>query len=221
MNGYDFTLNGAALRAFPSGALWWPAQRLLAVSDLHLGKSERLARRGGAMLPPYDAQDTLGRLKADIDSAAPETVLCLGDSFDDLDAAANLPEAETSLLNRVMAGRQWIWIEGNHDPGPTAFGGTHLAVLRRGPLIFRHVAEADAAGEVSGHYHPKARLSAAGQSIARPCFLLDSARLILPAYGRYTGGLNCDDPLISNMMEPGALAILTGAVARPVPMPRR
>jgi len=217
MNAYSFDFCGAALQALPDGALWWPDRGLLAVSDLHLGKSERMARRGGTMLPPYEVRDTLARLEASIDTTDARLVVCLGDTFDDLSAMDNLREDEALWLTRLMAGRQWIWIEGNHDPGPTAFGGTHLADFGIGPLMFRHIAQPKTdPGEVSGHYHPKARF--AGQSSR--CFLLDQRRLILPAFGTFTGGLRSKDRAFEPLMEPQALAILTGRVARPVPMPR-
>ena len=216
MNAHAFTLSGADLLALPSGALFWPSEGCLAVSDLHLGRSERYARRAGALLPPYEVAETLGRLQADIDATNARTVICLGDSFDDLQAA-ELDESDTLWIARLMAGRRWIWIEGNHDPGPVALGGEHRVELSLGPLIFRHIATNSAVGEVSGHYHPKARL--AGQ--ARRCFLVDQSRIIMPAYGTYTGGLRSDEAVLCDLMAPGALAILTGRVARPVPMPRR
>jgi len=214
-------LNGAALRPLPSGALHWPAEGLLAVSDLHLGKSTRIARRGGTVLPPYETRDTLARLAADIEATGASTVLCLGDSFDDLAAADELEEADTLLLTGLGAGRRWIWVEGNHDPGPLTLPGTHLGELRLGPLTFRHIAQPGAAGEVSGHYHPKAGIAARGRAFSRPCFLLDRDRLILPAYGTYTGGLRTSDPALCGLMRPEAVAILTGPVPGPIPMPRR
>ena len=70
------------------------------------------------MLPPYEGIDTLLRLSADISATAPRTVVCLGDSFDDAAAAHALDEVTTGHLTPLMAGRSWIWIEGNHDPGP-------------------------------------------------------------------------------------------------------
>ena len=216
MTAYNFTLKGAALTALPSGALYWPDQNLLAVSDLHFGKSERLARRGGTLLPPFDTVETLSRLDRDITATDPAAVICLGDSFDDIDAANALPDADRLWLTRLMAGRNWTWVEGNHDPGPINLSGTHRADLTLGPLTFRHIADPAQSGEVSGHYHPKARI--AGQS--RACFLLDAKRLILPAYGAYTGGLWCDHPSLAALMHPTALAILTGPRAIPVPMPR-
>jgi len=220
MNGHDFTLAGAELVARGSGALWWAEAALLAVSDLHLGKSERLARRGGPMLPPYEAQDTLARLEAEIRALQPRTVICLGDSFDDSAAAAALDEIAALWLTRLMAGRRWVWIEGNHDPGPVALGGTHLAELPVAPLVFRHIARPGASGEISGHYHPKAVLNARGRLVSRPCFLYDADRAILPAFGTYTGGLRTTDPVFGPLMRPEARAVLTGRVPRAIPMPR-
>jgi len=216
MNGYGFTLAGAALMALPSGALWWPEQRLLTVSDLHLGKSDRAARLDGALLPPYETEDTLSRLDADIGATRPATVVCLGDSFDDLAAAGALAEPHALWLARLMAGRRWIWVEGNHDPGPLGLGGSHLAELCEEPLTFRHIALPGAEAEVSGHYHPKAPL---GSGLTRPCFLCDEARLVLPAYGTYTGGLRCDRAPLVALMRPGALALLLGPRVTPLPMP--
>jgi DNA ligase-associated metallophosphoesterase len=220
MNGYDFTLAGAALTALPSGALHWPAQDLLCVSDLHLGKSERRARRGEAPLPPYETRDTLTRMEADLHRTGAATVICLGDSFDDTAAAHALPEEARLWIATLQAGRRWIWIEGNHDPGPVDMGGAHRADLALAPLTFRHIARPDHSAEVSGHYHPKARLRMRGRSLARPAFLVDAARVILPAYGTYTGGLYSEDPALSGLMQADALAVLTGRMTHAVPMPR-
>ena len=215
MSAYDFRLCETALTALPSGALYWADQGVLVVSDLHLGKSERIARRSGVLLPPYEVTETLSRLDADIATTAPRLVICLGDSFDDLEAA-DLAEDHALWLTRLMAGRRWVWIEGNHDPGPVDLGGEHRTELTLGPLTFRHIALLGARGEVSGHYHPKMRV--AGQS--RRCFLLDGTRVILPAYGTYTGGLSSDSLAFSGLMEDGAIAILTGRKALPVPIPK-
>ncbi len=220
MNKISFTLAGSRLDALGSGALWWGDQGILCVSDLHLGKSERVARRSGQALPPYDTRDTLNRLAADIARTQARTVICLGDSFDDLDAARSLPEDERLWIIRLQAGRRWVWIEGNHDPGPIKMGGTHLTELPQAPLIFRHIAAPGASGEVSGHYHPKASLRIRGRQITRPAFLFDTDRVILPAYGTYTGGLRSTAHELSHLMRPEARAILTGPTPHMVPMPR-
>lgn len=217
MTTYTFTLCTAKLHALPSGALYWPDQNLLVVSDLHFGKAERLARRGGSLLPPFDTTETLSRLDTDVAATNPTSVLCLGDSFDDLDAANGLSDADRLWLTRLMAGRNWTWALGNHDPGPINLGGSHKAELTLGPLTFRHIADPAQSAEISGHYHPKARI--AGQS--RACFLLDENRLIMPAYGVYTGGLWCDHEALGSLMRPNALAILTGPRAIAIPMPRK
>ena len=220
MTGFDFTLAGAPLVALGSGALLWPDQGLLCVSDLHLGKSERRARREGAQLPPYDTQDTLTRLEADLKATGAGTVICLGDSFDDREAAEALSDEEKLWITALQAGRRWVWIEGNHDPGPVELGGTHLAELPLPPLSFRHIARPGQSGEISGHYHPKATVRAKGRAITRPAFLIDADRVVMPAYGTYTGGLRSHDPALGALMRPEAVAVMTGPVPRPVPMPR-
>jgi DNA ligase-associated metallophosphoesterase len=213
---YDFPLGPARLTALPSGALHWAAERLLCVSDLHFGKSERLARRGGALLPPYETRATLLRLEADLEATGARVVVCLGDSFDDLAAAEGMDADDRLWLIRLMAGRDWIWIEGNHDAGPTDLGGTHLAELTRDGLTFRHIGGGPG-HEISGHYHPKARL--AGK--AWRAFLCDGTRAILPAYGTFTGGLWAEDAALQALMGPDARAILTlPDTCLAIPMPR-
>lgn len=220
MTALPFQFLGETLHLLPSGALFWPARRALCVADLHLGKSDRIARRGGPILPPYETLETLTRLEADIATTTPTEVICLGDSFDDLTAAQDMAEAMTSRLTRLMAGRRWIWVLGNHDPGPVNLGGTYLADHRAAPFIFRHIAESGAHAEISGHYHPKARVTLRGRTITRRCLLMDEARLILPAYGAYTGGLFCDHPDLDRLMGDGAYAIVLGPVPLRLPMPR-
>ena len=217
MNSATITLSGEILTALPSGALFWADEDMLVVSDLHLGKSERMARRGGPLLPPYETTETLTRLASDIAATAARAVLCLGDSFDDGAAAAALDETHRDTLRRLQAGRRWLWVEGNHDPGPLDIGGTHLAEHRARALTFRHVAAPEAApGEVSGHYHPKARVA----QTRRPCFLTDGRRLILPAYGCYTGGLDWTTPVLRGLFGATATAYLTGRRIVAVPVPR-
>jgi metallophosphoesterase superfamily enzyme len=123
-------------------------------------------------------------------------------------------------LAGLQAGRRWIWIEGNHDPGPVDLGGTHLAEYSLEPLVFRHIARAGARGEISGHYHPKAEVQTRGRRVSRPCFLHDIDRIILPAYGTYTGGLRWTAPELQKLLAPKAHAVLVGDPVRTVPMPR-
>lgn len=219
MKSFEFC--GVALHALPSGGLYWHEVGLLVVSDLHLGKSERIARLSGQILPPYETIDTLTRLKSDLDTTGARRVICLGDSFDDLQAGEQLVPRIGDWLTTLMAGREWTWIEGNHDPGPINIGGKHRAQSTEGPLLFRHEAGAGASvGEVTGHYHPKAQLVMRGRTVTRPCFLYDTRRLILPAYGTYTGGLRSNSEVLKRLMADSARAILTGKTAVEIPMPR-
>ncbi|MGI9390727.1 MAG: ligase-associated DNA damage response endonuclease PdeM [Boseongicola sp.] len=216
MNGQSILFSGETLELLPSGAIYWSSNDLLVVSDLHLGKSERQARLGGTLLPPYETTDTLTWLAADIDRTRARSVLCLGDSFDDAIAAASLEDVHRATIAALQAGRRWIWVEGNHDPGPNDLGGSHLAECRYAPLVFRHIAQTPCeAGEISGHYHPKARV----RSASRPCFLVDSKRLMLPAYGCYTGGLNWMSPALRGLFSDQATAYLTGRRVLAVPVP--
>ena len=223
-SGKTLTLGAATLTALPERALWCAEAGLLVVSDLHLGKAERMARRTGALVPPYEAEETVARLGLLVDRLAPRTVVCLGDSFDDLEAARALPETVTLALAGLMAGRRWVWVLGNHDPGPVSLGGECMAEFRPGGamagIVLRHIAarEAEAreteAPEISGHYHPKARL----RGVRRPAFVTDGRRLILPAFGTYTGGLDVTDPAIAGLMGPGARALLTGPTMAALPL---
>jgi DNA ligase-associated metallophosphoesterase len=213
MTSHSFTLYETRCQALPSGALHLPDHNTLCVSDLHLGKSDRIARRGGTMLPPYEVQATLEKLQSDINATNPTTLICLGDSFDDLTAAQSLSDEMQTWLTRLQAGRRWIWIEGNHDPGPVDLGGSHLVQITVGTLAFRHIATSQKA-EVSGHYHPKYQI--AGRS--RPAFVYDASRLILPAYGAYTGGLSANHPDLRSLFGPQPIAVLTGTKAISVPV---
>ena len=188
-------LNGEPVEPLPGGGLLLPASAALIVADLHLEKGSAFAR-AGAMLPPYDSQATLASLARLIAAAAPKLVVCLGDSFHDADAPARLPPDSLSHLAALQRGRDWLWLLGNHDPAlPAALGGEMRQELALGRLRLRHQpAAGEQAGEVAGHLHPKASLLAAGRRIVRRCFISDGARMILPAFGAYAGGLDVLDP---------------------------
>lgn len=191
--------------ADPSGALWWPGERLLAVADLHFEKGSGYAANGTALLPPYDTRATIARLADAIHRRAPRRVVCLGDSFHDLGAAARLSADDRTRLSALARGRDWLWLAGNHDPAPpSGLGGRTMAEIRVGPLVFRHQASAESlpVGEVSGHFHPKAVLSVRGRTLGGRCFAADARRLVLPAFGSYAGGLNVLDPAIARLFTP-------------------
>jgi len=206
-------LAGERLLLDPAGALVWPEQHLLAVADLHLAKGAAFAARG-QLLPPYDSTVTLDRLAAVLRRWRPQTVLALGDSFHDREGAARLGTGERARLGRIAAATRFVWIAGNHDPAPPeGLGGESAVEFAAGPLRFRHHAlprTETGSGEVSGHFHPKATVPIAGTGLSRPCFLADARRVLLPAFGAYTGGLDIRHPEIAALFPRGGRAFLLG-----------
>lgn len=204
---------GVTLQARASGALYWPGRDTLIVADLHLGKSARMAARGGALLPPHETTDTLARLDAEISALNPARVISLGDAFEDALAPEALRTDETARMAALALGREWVWITGNHDAAALPGFGTVADEITEQGLTLRHIA--GDGPDISGHYHPKARL--AGQ--ARPAFLIGAEHLVLPAFGTYTGGLDCGVEPLASLVGPG-LALLTGARLLACPLTR-
>lgn len=205
---------GERIMLCPLGVALWPARATLVAADLHLEKGSHFAARG-RMLPPYDTRATLELLQRALRRHAPRRVILLGDSFHDAGGAARLPAEEAALLARLMAGRELVWVLGNHDPTPPAgLPGSATAELAEGPLVFRHIASPTlprhGVGEVSGHFHPKARVPTRAGEVTRPCFLGDGRRLILPALGAYAGGLDASDAAFAPLFPRGARAFLLG-----------
>lgn len=185
---------GASFAADASGALFLESESLLVVADLHLEKGSSYARRR-VLLPPYDTAATLAHLTRVIARYKPRRVIALGDSFHDREAADRMGEQDRASLRALQAGRDWIWIAGNHDPLPPAslLGEAHDEI-RVGPLVFRHEPRAgEEHGEMAGHLHPVARVVTTRGSLRRRCFASDGLRCVMPAFGAYAGGLNLRD----------------------------
>jgi len=193
-------VNGGVLVGDCAGALYWPQEGLLVVADLHLEKGSSFARRG-MLLPPYDTSETLARLAQLILRYAPRCVIALGDSFHDGDGPARLCAQDRAALAALQRGREWVWIAGNHDPDEAdGIGGTFAATLSVGPLFFRHEPSRNAPeGEIAGHLHPVARVAQRGRAVIRRCFATDGKRMVMPAFGAYTGGLNVRDGAFLNV----------------------
>ncbi|WP_237213742.1 ligase-associated DNA damage response endonuclease PdeM [Falsiroseomonas oryziterrae] len=210
MSAAPIHLAGERLMLDPAGFVAWPAQRLLAVADLHLEKGSHFAARGRPV-PPYDTKETLERLALGLRRWRPARLVLLGDSFHDGEGAARLAPSDAATLCRLVADIEVTWVLGNHDPvAPDALPGVATEEQRIGPLVFRHIARPGAAGEVSGHFHPKATAPTRAGGVTRPCFLADARRLLMPAFGAYTGGLDIADPAIATLFPRGGRAFLLG-----------
>ena len=210
MSAAPIHLAGERLMLDPAGFAAWPAQRLLAFADLHLEKGSAFAARG-RLVPPYDTKETLERLALALRRWKPARLVLLGDSFHDAAGCARLAPADCAALLRMLDGREVVWVLGNHDPvAPEGLPGIAVEEWRLGPLTFRHIARPGAAGELSGHFHPKATAPTRAGGVTRPCFLADPRRLLLPAFGAYTGGLDIADPAIAGLFPRGGRAFLLG-----------
>jgi DNA ligase-associated metallophosphoesterase len=205
-------VNGEELTLDPSGGFYWPAERTLVFADLHFEKGSSFARRG-QFLPPYDTRETLKRMEAATERYLPARIIALGDSFHDREAADRLDEEERATLRRLAIGVEWIWIAGNHDPAPpTWLGGMITEEIAIGGLVFRHEPSAERQrGEVAGHLHPCATVVMRGRALRRRCFVSDGFRVVLPAFGAYTGGLDVDEDAISSLFPEAFLTYLLGA----------
>lgn len=219
-----FAFAGHELALGPARALYWPAERALLVADLHLEKASWFAARG-QMLPPYDSRDTLERLADAVKATGARRVITLGDNFHDDAGALRLDPHACGMLEALTRALDWVWITGNHDEAlPRGFGGTILPELAIGGVILRHEARpGETAPELSGHYHPKLRISVRNRNIARPCAVFGRSagggdRMILPAFGSLTGGLDAGHPEILGALQPArrieALMPAGGKIAR-------
>ena len=204
-----FSFGEHALFALPQGAVFWPARRALLVADLHFEKASWFAR-GGQMLPPYDTLATLADLEALVAACRAEEIWCLGDSFHDRDGCDRLPRQARDTLCGLTGRTRWTWITGNHDPAiADRCGGALVEEAVVDGLVLRHEADpAEARPELSGHFHPKLRLTVRGRSVARRCFVGTATKLILPAFGALTGGLDAGHPAIARAVGRAAEALI-------------
>jgi len=206
-----FLLGRLAVVPDLSGALWLPDERTLVVADLHLEKGSAYAARG-IFLPPYDSTATLERLATAIHRHEPARIIALGDSFHDRGAEVRLCADNRARLKALQAGRDWIWVTGNHDPQISgAMGGNTAATVDLRGVTLRHEPDERETGfEIAGHLHPAAKVRMRGRALRRRCFALSPQRCVMPAMGAYAGGLNLRDAAFGPLLGPGFSAHLLG-----------
>jgi DNA ligase-associated metallophosphoesterase len=204
-----FSFAGETFEATSSGALFWRAREALLVADLHLEKASWFARIG-QFLPPYDSHATLTALAAEVDRSGARRLYCLGDSFHDAFGCDRLPASARSLLTELTSRLDWTWIVGNHDPGfADHCGGRIEDEVELGGIILRHEAvPGESRCEISGHFHPKLRVHLRGRHVSRRCFVKSSSKIIMPAFGALTGGLDAHHPEIMRSVGGDAAALV-------------
>jgi DNA ligase-associated metallophosphoesterase len=200
---------GETFFATADGALSWPARQALLVADLHLEKASWFARLG-QFLPPYDSHATLTALARSVEQTQATRLYCLGDSFHDRFGCDRLPAEARALLTELTSRLDWTWIVGNHDPGfADHCGGRIEDEVEIGGIVLRHEAvRDDPRPEMSGHFHPKLRLQLKGRHVSRRCFVVSQTKMILPAFGSLTGGLDAHHPEILRSVGTDAAALV-------------
>jgi uncharacterized protein len=204
-----FSFVGETFQATPDGALHWPSEQALLVADLHLEKASWFARFG-QFLPPYDSHATLTALAVEAERTGATRLYCLGDSFHDRFGCDRLPVSARELLTALTSKLDWTWIVGNHDPGFADHCGGRIAdEVEIAGIILRHEAVRDEPRpEISGHFHPKLRVNLRGRHVSRRCFVTSATKIIMPAFGSLTGGLDAHHPEILGSVGANAAAVV-------------
>lgn len=214
-----FSFAGEEMALAGGLAVYWPRERALLVADLHLEKASFFARFG-QMLPPYDSRDTLARVADAVRQTGARRVFCLGDNFHDRAGAERLEPHAAGMLEALTRMTDWVWVSGNHDQGAVP-SGTSVDEIEVSGIVLRHEARSgEARAELSGHFHPKLRVKMRGRAISRPCAVASESKLILPAFGTLTGGMDAADPAIIAALQPVRAAdALLGVQGRLVQYP--
>src|SRR3954469_16548241 len=204
-----FSFAGETFEATAEGALYWPSRQALLVADLHLEKASWFAL-GGQFLPPYDSHATLTALAAEVERTGAQRLYCLGDSFHDRFGCDRLQPSARELLTGLTSKLDWTWIVGNHDPGFADHCGGHIAdEVELGGIMLRHEAQREETRpEISGHFHPKLRVHLRGRQVSRRCFVVSATKIIMPAFGSLTGGLDAHHPEILGSVGTHAAALV-------------
>ncbi|OYW44749.1 MAG: phosphoesterase [Sphingomonadales bacterium 12-68-11] len=194
-------------------ALYWPREQALLVADLHLEKASFYAQYGQP-LPPYDSRETLERVALAIRETGARRVYTLGDNFHDSAGPTRLEPHAAGMLAALTRATDWVWITGNHDQGvegaamENRLGGELAEELAIAGMVLRHRAKpGEVRPELSGHYHPRLQITVRERHIRRPCAVVsrngnEGGRMVLPAFGALTGGMDAADPAILAALQP-------------------
>jgi len=189
------SLAGNEIELLPERAVWWPARRTAVIADVHLGK-DQVFRRSGIAIPATVLDAELDMLDSLIQRTRCERLLVLGDWVH----AAPLegeswPVAVANWRNR-HAQLDIDLVLGNHDRHLSPWLAdwridAHPEPIEINGLKMLHEvnSETTSAG-MSGHLHPVVWLRSGREKVRLPAFALRDDHLILPAFGRFTGGFD-------------------------------
>lgn len=202
---------GEKVALLPPGAAWWERGRALIVADLHL----EIADEGGSGTPHADGDAGVpapaGRSAAgtardeDLEAVlalakerGAARVVVVGDF---LDASVPIDARAVAVVAdwRDRLGAQ-VWLAlGNQDGAirarPDALPLDRVDdVIEDGPFVFVHYPASErpeltgGGFRVCGHMHPVVRLEERRRELQLRCFVREARQLILPSFGRRTGG---------------------------------
>lgn len=181
-----------------SGALVWPQHNMIIFSDLHLEKGSFLSQFAHP-LPRFDSAETISRMASTMVNYDCDHVVCLGDSLHDANAASRMQSQDLAALNALVNScARFTWVLGNHDPDiPLSIAGERAEHLILSDILLAHEPDysrlKNNQAQIIGHYHPKTSHSVARRKMKGKCFLASENMLIMPAFGKYTGGLSAFD----------------------------
>ena len=184
---------GSSWELLTERALYWPSRSTLILSDLHLGKAEHF-QAAGIPVPSAIHHEDLARLGSLVETLKAERVFVLGDFVhSNRESHDDLAEA----FQRIRGGARWILALGNHD----WHGRERLSVWRfdeivreieKDGIVFCHDESKLAGPRICGHIHPAVLLGQGRDRVRLPCFVFGKDRLLLPAFGAFTGGYNIE-----------------------------
>ena len=184
---------GEQLVLHPDRAIFWAKQNTLYIADTHFGKAATF-RKAGIPVSEHTTEEDLQRLEQLVNDTQAERLVILGDF---LHAREGRTEPVHTLLfhwREKFRSLAIFLIRGNHDlqsgdpwpeldieclPDPTPEGNWDLRHL---PI------ESPTRPFIAGHIHPGYRIKGKGRDTLRcPCWVVAPSRIILPAFGSFTG----------------------------------
>lgn len=199
MNEARIHLLDQELELLPQRAVWWPERRALVIADVHLGK-DHVFRRAGVAIPGAVLDGELAALDQLLAARPARQLIVLGDWVH------APPDADAVWPNRIVQWRRRHaalrirLVPGNHDRRRTAWLQEWEIEEETDPFeisglkLTHEVNDEKLPPGLSGHLHPMARLRIGADRARLPAFAHQLDHLILPAFGRFTGGFDGLDP---------------------------
>ena len=187
-------LKDEALELLGERALHWPRLGLLAVADLHWGKTESFHQHGIA-LPEGVLETDLARLDEALATTGATRLLLVGDL---VHSARAMTREVVERISRWRRGHEHLHvtlIRGNHERHVKALPDAWRMdvaeeYVDEGPFRFAHHPEPVEGRYVwAGHLHPVVTLRSGVEHLRLPCFHVASRVATLPAFSAFTGGM--------------------------------